>query len=598
MLCEACALDEKLFLLKLGNLAFDSLHLLYGFGSPAKGSSMQVRLLGLCVLLLISPLFAAQTIITLGGGGTLKGEGPATSASLATPSGLVLDAAGNIVFADTDNNRICRIDAATNQLTVIAGTGVAGFLDGPGNMAQFFTPSDVAIDAAGNVYVADSSNAYIRRIEAGTNIVSTFVGEQDDERAATPNVNFELDYPVGVTIEADNNMYISDEGTSRIYRVSVSGGTIASVAGTGKSGFSGDGGPATSAMLMEPRRVKLDKSGNMVICDTLGHRIRRVDASTGIITTLAGTGLDDFGGDGGPAAQAILNFPTDVVVDDAGNLIIVDADNYRMRQIDAATGIITTVAGTGFDGFSGDGGPPSTASFVFPLGMVLNPGGGLVIADSFNNRIRRIADGQTPIVAYDDDLDGFPNVVEAAALTNSSDAASTPFSNQPILAYDGHELKKLAVKLDFARPNRDQLQFSGSLPVPDGVSIPTQQFLFDFGGLVIPFSLDEKGRSTPKGNNSLKVSTKLRDGVTTYSGKLKNGSFADAFANENLSNSTVKKGFAAIPVTIYFAQRAYLNTAFLVYSAQAGKKGSGKTGRSAFVPGDGSLSRPEGRRPN
>jgi sugar lactone lactonase YvrE len=226
------------------------------------------------------------------------------------------------------------VDASTGIITTVAGNGIPGYSGdgGPATSASLSGPSGVVVDATGNLLIADSSNYRIRRVDASTGIITT-------------------------------------------------------VAGNGIRGFSGDGGPATSASL-SPIGVAVDATGNLFIADTGNHRIRRVDESTGIITTVAGNGIRGFSGDGGPATSASLNYPTGVAVDGSGNLFIADAANNRIRWVDASTGIITTVAGNGMPDYSGDGGPATSASLNGPSGVVVDAAGNLFIADNDNKRIR------------------------------------------------------------------------------------------------------------------------------------------------------------------------------------------------------------------
>lgn len=536
----------------------------------------------LLLALLVQPAFCGQTIITAAGGGPTRGEGLATAVSLANPNGIGLDAAGNLFIADSENNRICRVDAASGQLTVVAGSGVDSFLDGPAAMAQFSFPSDVAVDTAGNIYVTDTFNSRVRKIDPATKMVSTFIGVVDAESGLTADINFQLEFPIGVTIDAAGFMYICDEGRNIVYKVALSGGTPVAVAGNGTGGFSGDGGQATAAQLSDPRRAVVDTSGNLFIADAANNRIRKVDAASGVISTIAGTGEFNFTGDGGPAASAAINFPTALAFDAAGNLYISDSQNFRIRRVDTS-GVITTLAGTGFDGFAGDGVDPLKATFVFVLDLACDAAGNLFVDDTFGNRVRKIGNGLT--TSYDSDADGFPDHVETAALTNPQSAASTPFSNQLVSAFDGHGLQKAAVKLDFAKANNDSIQFSGILPIPDGVSVGTSQLIADFGGIAAAFSLDTKGNSTPKGVNSFKLGVKPKDGVSKYTCKLTKGSFATLLGDDNLVNAELKNEFLAIPVSIYFGNKLFTHVAFTVYAAKAGKAGQAKTGNNAFVPG-------------
>ena len=216
------------------------------------------------------------------------------------------------------------------------------------------------------------------------------------------------------------NLYIADRNNVRVRRVDAASSVITTVAGTGESGSSGDGGPATEAVIATPAGVVVDEAGNLFIADWENHRVRRVDAATDVITTVAGTGASGFefggfDGDGGPATAAQLYAPTDVALDGAGNLFIADTHNHRVRRVDAATGIITTVAGTGEAGFGGDGGPATDARVARPGGVAVDGAGNLFIAMSFR-RIRRVEGVAVPVGCQNPVRLGLPDRRGAATL--------------------------------------------------------------------------------------------------------------------------------------------------------------------------------------
>ena len=341
---------------------------------------------------------ASGIITTVAGsyGSGFSGDGgPATDATLFQPSEIALDAGGNLFIADTNNQRIRRVDATTGIITTIAGSGSESFGGdgGPATDAGLNSPNGVALDAAGNLFIADSDNVRIRRVDAESGIITTVAGNgsvifSGDGGPAT-SAGMSTD---GVALDAAGNFFIADSRANRIRRVDAATGIITTVAGNGIYEFSGDRGPATSAGLRNPRGIALDANGNLYIADRLNRRIRRVDAATGIIITVAGDGGFGFNGDGGPATSTSLWEPYGVVPDAAGNLYIADTHNHRIRRVDAISGIITTFAGSGGSGFSGDGGEATTASLSIPVGVALDVAGNLLIADPRTDRIRQVAD--------------------------------------------------------------------------------------------------------------------------------------------------------------------------------------------------------------
>jgi sugar lactone lactonase YvrE len=316
--------------------------------------------------------------------------GPATAAQLNFPSGVAVDSAGNLYIADRGNRRIRKVTAA-GVISTVAGVGAAGSSGNanPARAAQLDLPSAVAVDSAGNLYIADSNNNRIRRVTAA-GVISTVAGRRTAGFSgdAGPATAAQLNFPSGVAVDSAGNLYIADYGNSRIRKVTAAG-VISTVAGNGTFGFSGDGGPATAAQLNFPSGVAVDSAGNLYIADSNNNRIRRATAA-GVITTMVGSGTAGFSGDGGPATAAQLNNPRGGAVDSAGNLYIADSNNNRIRRV-TAVGVITTVAGNGTrGGFSGDGGPATAAQLNNPSGVTVEAAGNLYIADSNNNRIRRV----------------------------------------------------------------------------------------------------------------------------------------------------------------------------------------------------------------
>jgi len=335
---------------------------------------------------------SAQNVSTVAGSASAGSAGDgsaATAAQLTTPGGVVLDAAGNMYIADAGNHRIRKVTAA-GIISTIAGTGTPGFTgDGAAaTAAQIKNPTNVTVDAAGNVYFVDADNDRIRKITP-TGTISTYAGNgtlgfMGDGGPATA---CNLYKPTGIFMDATNVMYIADGYNQRLRKIDASG-VISSIAGDGTFAFGGDGGSAMVAALHSPSGVCKDAAGNIYIADKDNNRIRKINTS-GIISTIAGKDTMGYSGDGGPATVAKLNKPVGVKVDAAGNVYFVDLGNNKIRKVDAA-GVITTIAGAGAAAFGGDGGPATAAQFNFPSDVALDAAGNIYIADQGNNRIRKI----------------------------------------------------------------------------------------------------------------------------------------------------------------------------------------------------------------
>jgi uncharacterized protein (TIGR03437 family) len=332
------------------------------------------------------------TISTLAGGGAPGAgysgdDGPATSAQLNSRWGVAVDSAGNLYIADTNNNRIRKVSGGI--ITTVAGNGTPGFSgdSGPATSIQLSAPSGVAVDSAGNLYIADTNNNRIRKVSGG--IITTVAGNGTLGFSGDggPATSAQLKEPYGVTVDSAGNLYIAEPYDNRIRKIS--GGIITTLAGNGTSGFSGDGGPATSAQLAFPVGIAVDTAGNLYIAD--GGFVRKV--SGGIITTVAGGGIEL--GDGGPATRAKLG-ASGVAMDTAGNLYIADQGNERIRKVSG--GIITTIAGKGTLGFSGDGGPATSAQLNVPVTVAMDTAGNVYIADYRNNRVRLLTRIVAPFI--------------------------------------------------------------------------------------------------------------------------------------------------------------------------------------------------------
>lgn len=363
-------------------------------------------------------------ITTVAGNGfvTLAYGGPATSSGLG-PVGIALDRTGNLYIADSVNNLIVKV-TTDGILHEFAGNGDFAFAGdgGPAVRGSFFTATGLAADSDGNVYIADTLHYRIRKVDTAGNL-STVAGNGNLGFSGDggPATNASLGGPTSVALDSAGNLYIADFANNRIRKVTKATGIITTVAGSGLVfGFSGDGGPATSAQLAQVGGVAVDSSGNIYIADIGNNRIRKVNTA-GIISTIAGNGTKGFSGDGGPATSAQLNpfgGHMGLAVDSAGNVYIPDVANHRIRKVDA-NGVITTVAGNGIAGFSGDGGPAITAGLNNPQDVALDSAGNLYIDDGTNLRIRRVS---RPGAGA-----GSPNVT--AALNAASFSANPGFTN-------------------------------------------------------------------------------------------------------------------------------------------------------------------------
>ena len=330
------------------------------------------------------------TVVGTGQPGFSGDDGLASSAQIASPTAVAATADGGYLISDQGNSRVRRVSPA-GVITTVAGNGTPGFGgdDGLATGAQLNAPNGLAETPDGGFLIADSNNNRVRKVSP-TGFITTVAGTGaaggggDDGLA----INAQLSFPVGLAVRPDGSFLIGDNDNHRVRQVSA-GGTITTVAGTGTPGFGGDDGLATGAQLNSPSGVAFTPDGGYLVADAGNQRVRRVSPS-GTITTVAGSDASPgFGGDGEQATLAQLNNPLAAVPLADGGFAIADTNNNRVRQVSAA-GTITTMAGTGAPGFGGDGGPASAAQLNSPFAVALTTLGHLVIADAFNHRVRQV----------------------------------------------------------------------------------------------------------------------------------------------------------------------------------------------------------------
>ena len=332
-----------------------------------------------------------------------RAQTQATALPLLLPSAVAFDAQGDLYFVETGKHVVRKVTPA-GIITTVAGSGVQGFAgdNGPATAAELDSPAGLALDAAGDLYIADSHNHRVREVSSATGIIATIAGTgvagfSGDGGAAK---SAQLDLPTALAFDAAGDLYIADTGNHRVRRIAATTGAIATAAGNGIEAFAGDNGPATAASIDSPSGLMLDAAGNLYIADTHNGRVREVSAATGVISTVAGAGVvggnvQSFGGDNGAATAAGLALPRGLTMDAAGNLYFADSANHRIRRI-SPTGVITTVAGQGMEAFAGDNAPAVAASLDSPQSVAVSPAGLLTLADSANQRIRQLDTQTTP----------------------------------------------------------------------------------------------------------------------------------------------------------------------------------------------------------
>jgi len=378
-----------------------------------------------------TPFAAAGEIVTIAGTGTdgFSGDGGAAlAAEIGGISGLAVDAKGNVYFADTWNQRV-RMVAVNGAVSTVAGNGVSADA-GDGGLAvsaSLFWPNGIAVDANGNLYI--SSGSRVRKVSPDGKIAAfaggAASGYAGDGGAATSAM---LSEPHGLAVDSAGNVYIADSGNFRIRKVDRNG-TVTTIAGNGQTGDSGDGGPAASAQIGYVHALAFDGGGNLYFSDPYNHCVRKI-LTTGTVETVVG-GAFGSAGDGEAAAQAQLNYPYGLVVDSKGSIYVADLLNHRVRVM-GSDGTVFTAAGTGVPGFSGDGEPGPYAALDMPAELALAPGGDIYIADLRNFRIRELLSPQVPPQPA---VDGTPGALNGASF-------ATPVAPGSLVSIFGRNLAR------------------------------------------------------------------------------------------------------------------------------------------------------------
>jgi sugar lactone lactonase YvrE len=324
-----------------------------------------------------------STLAGSGGGTSLDDINPLL-ATFKDPAGIAVDSLGNIYVGDSNNNKIRKIDKTTREVTTFAGSGTGAFLDATGILARFNTPRGVAVDSSGNVYVADSGNHRIRMIDKTTREVTTFAGTGSPGSLDANRLSATFNTPYGLAFDSSGNLLVADSASYKIRIIAISSGFVSTFAGSGGT-TSTDNVNAISASFNYPTSLAFDSSGNVYVTDLLSHKIRKISGLSGEVTTLAGTGL--AGSTDGNGNVARFNYPQGLAIDSADNIYVADSTSNKIRKITLA-GVVSTLAGQATAGSTDATG--ILAKFNTPRGIAVDSSGNIYVADSSSNKIRKI----------------------------------------------------------------------------------------------------------------------------------------------------------------------------------------------------------------
>ncbi|GHV78533.1 hypothetical protein AGMMS49944_03240 [Spirochaetia bacterium] len=354
--------------------------------APGSNQKITVAAAALATQASSAAVFASgggRVVSTLAGSGTAGfADGTGTAARFRSPSGITTDGSGNLYVADDGNHRIRQIVIASGAVTTLAGS-IYGYADGMGTAARFRNPEGITTDGSGNLYVTDRFNHRIRKIDA-TGLVTTLAGGSDYGYADGMGTAAQFNEPCGITRDGSGNLYVTDRFNHRIRKIDATG-VVTTLAGSGTAGYAN--GTGTAAQFRSPSGITTDGSGNLYVADYGNHRIRKIVIASGVVTTLAGSGTFDYADGTGTAAR--FSRPYGITTDGSGNLYVADSDNNRIRKIVIASGAVTTLVGSGTAGWSD--GTDTAAQFNQPMGITIDGSGNLYVVDYGNHRIRKIA---------------------------------------------------------------------------------------------------------------------------------------------------------------------------------------------------------------